>query len=654
MNLILVDNLIVPEEGSMADMDVHPHLGLLALAAAAGAHGHRVTIYDPKRLIRSRRLTLDANLYERVATDLLRERPDAVGFTTLGCSFIFAVNVAACLKRAEPDLPIMLGGPHATMLHRQILERFGQFDLVARHECDEVFPSILAALSTRDFSHIPGLSWRERRGLRFTEGSPKVTDLDSLPLFNYDLYPVRELELDMLRIEAGRGCPFACTFCSTAGFFQRSFRLKSPERLVLELDRLHERFGVTDFKLDHDMFTVNRHKVHEFCEAVADRRYSWRASARVDCVDVPLLRSMADAGCVHLYFGIETGSARMQRETKKNLDLELVEAMLSTAQDMGIDTTASFITGYPQESLKDQNDTLNMIGKLSSPRCLTQLHVLVPEPGTPMLEQFKDALRYDGIFGPYNAQLLTSEDEALIQAETGIFQTYHYYAAELPRARHLFASAAVATLRCLGPTVLEYLLRAYAGQLSQLIADWESSQNPVDGGAASCLTYLRQRFGERHHIVSLARYALSLTAGGTEDDVDEAADAPDLTLNAARPLMVSSALVTLSDIHDCEAVMAAIGAQRNAPCLMADANFPDRCSYLVLGSAATRKVWRVDHALLDLLDFFRAPRRLQDVLRLLQRDTDKPDLSLFAGLLQQGILRPAHDSVLETASLELG
>lgn len=641
MNLILVDNLIVPENGSMAEIDVHPHLGLLALAAAARVQEHAVTIYDPKRLVRSRSLTLDAGLYERVAAHLLRGRPDAIGFTTLGCSFIFAVNVAAYLKRAEPDLPIMLGGPHATMLHRQILERFPQFDLVARHECDETFPRILASLSSRNFDHIPGLSWRDRRGLRFTEGRPKVTDLDSLPLLDYDLYPVEELALDMLRIEAGRGCPFACTFCSTAGFFQRSFRLKSAQRMVLELDLLHERFGLSNFKLDHDMFTVNRHKVHEFCDAVAGRRYTWRASARIDCVDAALLRSMADAGCVHLYFGVETGSVRMQRVTKKNLDLELVEATLATAHDLGIDTTASFITGYPQESLADQNDTLDMIGRLSSPRCLTQLHVLVPEPGTPLLVEYAGALRYDGKFGPFNAQFLAAEDGVLIQAEADIFQTYHYYEAALPRARHLFASAAVATLRRLGPTVLGYLLCAYEGRLAALIDDWQTEQDGADGSATSCLRYLCRRFGEGHHIVSLARYALSLMPAGIEAGVDELGDAPDLPLDTSGPLTISPSLVALRNIHDCEAVMAAIGARQNSPHLLADAMFTERCSYLVLCSATASKVWRVDHALLDLLDLFRTPCRVHDALRLVQRDVANTDPSLFAGLLQQGILRPA-------------
>src|SRR5438094_1838271 len=128
MKVLLVDNLVMPAEGSLALLDVHPHLGLLALAAAAEAAGHVVQIYDPKRFIRSGQLTYDSTLYERVAAELLLRQPQVVGFTTLGCSFLFALNVAGILKRHEPDLPVLLGGPHATMLHRQILERFRQFD----------------------------------------------------------------------------------------------------------------------------------------------------------------------------------------------------------------------------------------------------------------------------------------------------------------------------------------------------------------------------------------------------------------------------------------------------------------------------------------------------------------------------------------------
>jgi Fe-S oxidoreductase len=556
MKVLLVDNLVMPEEGSLALLDVHPHLGLLSLAAVAEADGHTVQIYDPKRLIRWGKLPYDSTLYERAAVDLLAERPQAVGFTALGCSFLFALNVAALIKRREPDLPILLGGPHATMLHRQILERFPQFDIIVRYEADEIFPAVLANLEQRRFHEISGLSWRSSRalGLQFNPGKPIVQDLDRLPITSYDHYPVADLELDLLRIEAGRGCPFMCTFCSTATFFQRSFRLKSAARLVMELDRLHERYGFSDFKLDHDLFTVNRRKILEFCEAVKGHGYRWRASARVDCVDEELLNRMAEAGCVGLYFGIETGSARMQQVAKKRLDLSLVEPTLAVAEHLGIETTASFITGYPEELEQDQADTLDMLGRCFRPSCLPQLHMLAPEPGTPIFDQFSDQLKYDGYAGPYNAFLVGPDDERLVNEHRDIFSTYHYYPAAMPRSHHIFAVEAVDVLRRVGPIILKYILRVYGGQLSRLVFAlrlWADSNGRGSRPDAEMIEdYVSATFGRRHHLTSLFRYALC--ANGASGEPRSLTESRSPAFDPHQFYQLSSHIRVLSDMHDCE------------------------------------------------------------------------------------------------------
>ena len=82
MKVRLVDNFIMPEEGSLALLDVHPHLGLLALAGVIEQGGHSVEIVDPKRMVKTGRLAFDTTLYERAAADMLARRPDVVGFTT--------------------------------------------------------------------------------------------------------------------------------------------------------------------------------------------------------------------------------------------------------------------------------------------------------------------------------------------------------------------------------------------------------------------------------------------------------------------------------------------------------------------------------------------------------------------------------------------
>lgn len=643
MKVLLVDNLVMPEEGSLALLDVHPHLGLLSLAAVAEAEGHTVEIYDPKRLIKWGQLAYDSTLYERVAHDLLAARPAAVGFTSLGCSFLFALNVAALLKRREPELPILLGGPHATMLDRQILERLPQFDVIVRHEADEIFPTVLANLERRSFQGIAGLSWRGSRaeGLQFNPGKPIVENLDRLPVVNYDHYPVAELGLDLLRIEAGRGCPFMCTFCSTASFFQRSFRLKSAARLVSELDRLHERYGFSDFKLDHDLFTVNRRKILEFCEAVKGRGYRWRASARVDCVDEELLREMAGAGCVNLYFGIETGSERMQQIAKKRLDLKLVEPTLAVCEHLGIEATASFITGYPEEVEQDQADTLDLLGRCFSPNCLPQLHMLAPEPGTPMFDQLGEQLLYDGYAGPYNAFLVGADDERLVNEHRDIFSTYHYYPAAMPREQYKFAVEAVDALRRAGPVILKYMLRAYGGQLSRLVFDlrrWAASIGGRDRPDTDLVeAYIAATFGPQHHMASLFRYAMCASEPGGAQGSD--AESRSAAFDPHRPYRLGSHVRVLSDLHDCERLLERIRREPEGSHLFEEAEAGERGLCLLSFAGGVVTSHQLAPGVEVLLDFFAQPHSCAEVADQVN-GLGLPRIapSYFAPLVDAGIL----------------
>jgi radical SAM superfamily enzyme YgiQ (UPF0313 family) len=647
MRVLLIDNLVLPEEGSLALLDVHPHLGLLSLAAVAEADGHSVQIYDPKRLIKSGKLPYDATLYERAACDILAERPDAVGFTALGCSFIFALNVAALIKKQESELPILLGGPHATMLHRQILERFPQFDIVVRYEADEIFPSVLANLERRDFDGISGLSWRGSAGsgLHFNEGMPLVQELDRLPIVRYDHYPILDLGLDLLRIEAGRGCPFTCTFCSTASFFQRSFRLKSAGRLVTELDRLHESYGFLDFKLDHDLFTVNRRKILEFCDAVKGRPYRWRVSARVDCVDTELLNRMAEAGCVGLYFGIETGSRRMQQVSRKRLDLELVEPTLAHTESLGMATTASFITGYPEELEQDQADTLDLLGRCFSGSCLTQLHMLAPEPGTPLFEQLGDKLEYDGYAGPYNAGLVGPGDEELVNEHRDIFSTYHYYPSEMSRSRYKFAVEAVDVLRRVGPIILKYSLRAYEGKLSKLVfalRDWAESDGDYTCVDADMVErYLSAAFGRGHHLISLFRFAFSVHDARFIDQTQGNAvgEPRPAVLEPQRRYQLGSHTRVLPEIHDCDFLIEQITNSRDVSHLMDESETGELGVYLINGSDGRATAYRMDPGVEVILEMFAQPCTCEDATELLYEVTgNRIDNNYFAPLVNAGIL----------------
>jgi radical SAM superfamily enzyme YgiQ (UPF0313 family) len=637
VRVTLVDNLVLPEAGNLHLLDVHPHLGLLSLAATAVPDGHEVSIYDPKRRIRSGALPYDDTLYERVADDLLLDSPDAVGFTTLGCSFLFALGVARELERRAADLPILLGGPHATMLAQPILERYECFDVVVRHEGEQTFPAVLAGLEDRRFADVLGVTWRTPSGIEQTAGSPRIDDLDQLPLLDYELYPMAQLDLDLIRIEAGRGCPFACTFCSTATFFQRRYRLKSPERLVGEMDAVAARYAPAEFKLDHDLFTVNRRKVRDFCKVVQGHGHRWRVSARVDCVDEELLEAMAAAGCVGVYFGIETGSARMQRLCAKRLSLEMVEPMLDACERLGIETTASFITGYPEETREDQDDTLDMLGacfRRPAGTCIPQLHILTPEPGTPLFDQLGPSLQFDGYATPFNSWMLRDQDRDEVRQETEIFSTYYFYPATIDRRTHVAVVEAVDVLRALGHRVMDALVRRHGGSLTALVralVDATPAASP-GLGAVGLEGYVRATLGDDDPVTSAVRYALfrdqPLPAKRP------ASDGRTMPPDGGAHLRLPPGTKILHDVHDCDAV--ALWIDTFGP--EAPSALP-RASY-VRWAGQTQPI-RVDPEILALLSLFGTGRETSEVAGLLRLDPEAlmqwvPQLVKAGLLVEQG------------------
>ena len=631
MRLTLVDNFLLPEAGRLDLLDVHPHLGLLSLAAAAGAAGaagHEVRIYDPKWRVRTGQLPYDRSIYAKVADELLAEDPEAVGFTTLGCSFLFAVGVGRDLRRRAPALPILLGGPHATMLAQPILAAYDQFDIVVRHEAEQTLPLVLDRMPGRDFEQVPGVTWRSPTGIRETAGAPRIDDLDSLPLLDYERYPMDQLDLSLMRVEAGRGCPFACTFCSTATFFQRRYRLKSPERLVSEMDAIRDRYAPAELKLDHDLFTVNRGKVKAFCEAVTGHGHRWRVSARVDCVDEELLEQMAAAGCVGLYFGVETGSSRMQKVSAKRLRLDLVDPMIDVCERLGIEATASFITGYPEEEAADQDATLDMLGTMfARPReaCLPQLHILTPEPGTPLWDTFGDALQFDGYATPFNSWLLRPEDREEVLRQPEIFASYHYYPGQLPRETHVAVVGTVDLLRSLGHPLLSALVAHHGGSLASLVRQLVASGSEGSGApsTADLEVYVRGLLGDDHPLTSAVRYVALCAAPMPMPPTS------DLVAASGLRYQVPAGLQVLANVHDCAEVVARLesGAALDDVPLV---------SYLRLPGVDRPLV--VEPAVADLIDLLRQPGGLDLATGLVDGDGSPSSARWVHDLVSAGLL----------------
>jgi radical SAM superfamily enzyme YgiQ (UPF0313 family) len=654
MRVVFVDNLLFENAEGIHRYVLQPHLGLISLIAVLEGSGHEGVLVDPKVEVSQGRMNLDQDLYWRLAQRVMDLRPDAVGFTSLGCNFICTAKVAGYLRRCEPELPILLGGPHATVLAEEILNRFPQFDVIVGSEAERKILPLLECLPKREFLRAPGVSFRVAGTVWNTPSDGVIEDLDALPIPAYHRYPVRELGLRSLRVDAGRGCPFQCTFCSTASFFGRKYRLKSAARLVAEMDFLHREYGITDFSLTHDLFTVNRHKVMEFCDVVKGRDYTWKCSARMDCVSEELLESMSNAGCRSIYYGIEAGSERMQKISKKHLDLELFSPTLDYTARANMSATVSFITGYPEEEIDDQRATLDLIGtsiRREAPLLNIQLHLLTPEPGTELLAEYRDRIAYDGHISDFNFPSLEADDAAVIEGNPSVFINHHFFPSAISRSRHIFVTTLYQALYPLGPPVLRHLMDVHGGTLSGVIEEMNAWRDRIGAPSAVDCEFLCQYFqatyGPRHYLTGLIAYMLeaaelrrlaSMETGGSRGTESWDSDARYcLSPRAAVVRGIPDCPRILEDLIAGRADQRRFSRQRKRFDFLLHLRRPqdDQVHNSVLTPACA-----------SLLEYFRAPRSLVDYNGTFQKETGypAPPLSFLQSLFEQDILKFAGEA----------
>lgn len=436
---------------AVQDASREPQLGILNVAAVLEQWGDTPPIFDANAAYM--RFALDApgsgsevpqsdidGFAHHLAETAVRSNADVYGLSTICSTYPLTLRIAAAIKQLRPCSTILLGGPQASVVDVATLETFPHIDYILRGEVEQSLPIFLQQLTGNyDFARVPGLTYREggfgpgpgplRSTVRRTLNAPVIEDLDTIPSPAYHL----SAHLDgatSAPIELGRGCPFACTFCSTNDFFRRRFRLRSPAKVLAEMRLLHARHGIRDFDLVHDMFTVDRKRVVAFCEAMAASgdNFTWRCSARTDCVDEALLEQMAGSGCRSVFFGIESGSTRIQRLIDKDLDPAYAQEMLAAAERHGMRSTASLITGFPQEEWQDVRDTLQIF--MRAARCSRshpQLNLLAPLANTPIYHAHKHEMELEELCSDMSHQGLNQspQDLDLIRAFPEIFSNFY-------------------------------------------------------------------------------------------------------------------------------------------------------------------------------------------------------------------------------------
>lgn len=346
--------------------DNRPPLGLGYIAAYLNKFGHFANIIDLYHFggeaVSHNPGVRQEESFHNLSIDLDLEirafQPDFIGIYIHTISFYTACNLGKELKEKYPNITLMCGGPHPTVLPETIPS---YFDYIVLGEGEFITLEIVEG----------------RIKKRITRGK-RVENLDELPWPNYDYFINKpynwKLELfgqDVLKpvisLNTTRGCPFPCRFCGVRFVSGSRFRGISPQRLVNTLIKLKEKYNIEGVYFREDNFTTNTSRLEKFCDLIIDMKldFKWACESRVKDLSTVLIKKMSKAGCCGLYIGVESGSPRMLEYMEKKETVDDFLEKIPILHDNNIKTYTTWIYGLPNETHQDRLLSDELLVKLS-------------------------------------------------------------------------------------------------------------------------------------------------------------------------------------------------------------------------------------------------------------------------------------------------
>jgi len=384
----------------------HPPLGLAYLAASlkdnfevkvldAIAEGYNRNEYLNKEYLR----------YGLAFADIehrIREfSPDAVGVSCLFSSQMENVyEVFKIAKKINNKIITVMGGAHPSAVPEEAMgDKNIDFAIIC--EGETALEKLLQAIDTRkELSSIEGLALRVNGQVTVFPRKRYEENLDNLAFPDWDILPLEKYyninnphgsparRTPYLPMITSRGCPFKCIFCSVHNLWGNSYRKRSVENILQELEYLVYKLGVKEVLFEDDNLTLDRERAKKIFQGIIDKgldlAWSTPNGIALYTLDDELLELMKASGCYGISVGIESGDEFVLKNIiEKPITLSQVKPIIKTARKLGLETTAFFVVGLPGESCHQLKNTFRFAEDLKADN--VNFFFATPLPGTRLL-----------------------------------------------------------------------------------------------------------------------------------------------------------------------------------------------------------------------------------------------------------------------------
>ncbi len=353
---------------------IRPHLGLGYLAEALVDNGIRYDILD---------MNLD-HTFKDLTKKIDEFRPHLIGVPLISLQYLNFYQLLSQIKTLYPDIDLVVGGPHVTILKEKVLHDCPAIDYGVTFEGE--IPLIDLCRGEKRLQKIKGLIYRTNGSLVYTgDGSPNW-DLDRLSFPRYEKFELKKY-VPEVTIYSSRGCPFQCIFCPNR-IISPHYRTRSAINVVDEMEYWYKK-GYHQFNFDDDNFNFKKERVYEICDEIEKRNMKdlflrCANGVRADKIDRDMLKRMKEVGFHYIAFGADAGNNKMLKIVKKGESIEEIESAVKNACELGYDVKLLFVVGTPYETREDVEDKVKLARKYP----LNDVHFYntIPYPGTELFD----------------------------------------------------------------------------------------------------------------------------------------------------------------------------------------------------------------------------------------------------------------------------
>jgi radical SAM superfamily enzyme YgiQ (UPF0313 family) len=377
---------------SYASNEACPPLALIAVAGPLVTAGYEVKIIDT---------ALEPDFVGAVMREL-------DGALCLGMSLVTgpmikgAIAVSRVAKAKYPDLPIILGGWHPSILPQQTLE-YQHVDAVVVRQGELALLEIVKRLEAGEsLKGVAGTLTKEQGEISLNPPRPH-TPVAQLPsrmpgfdLIDYERY-YRTTKLRWLMYTTSHGCPYNCSYCSNAAVYGRNLDVLPVEQVVDEVTYLVKKYHINLLGIIDDIFFAFRPRSLQIAEGFirSGLKFEWYIQDRADSwerMTPEQAKTFRRAGLVRIHFGAESGSDEVLKSIEKKSDTESTLAAVDRCKEADIRASFGFIFGLPAEQEDDLIKTVDLIRQIYEryDRADCYTNIFTPYPGSPAWQESID------------------------------------------------------------------------------------------------------------------------------------------------------------------------------------------------------------------------------------------------------------------------